>query len=128
MFCFKRLFIYLSACLGMIFILTVNSVSAADKPEIFVQLGHTSSINAVEFSPDGRFVLSGSGDDSIKLWEADNGRLIRTFKDREDVKLCCFFVGRFIFFRQRQRQYLHLGYPDRKADSGICPGGITGVP
>ena len=54
-------------------------------PEIFVQLGHTSSINTVEFSPDGKFVLSGSDDNSIKLWEAATGKLIRTFKESEDI-------------------------------------------
>lgn len=60
------------------------------KPEIFVQLGHTSSINAVEYSADGKFVLSGSDDNSIKLWEAASGKLIRTFTDTENVRFVAF--------------------------------------
>jgi WD40 repeat protein len=67
------------------------------KPEIFVQLGHTSSINTVEFSQDGRYVLSGSDDDTIKLWEAQNGKLIRTFKDGENVRFVAFLSGDSFF-------------------------------
>ena len=60
------------------------------KPEIFVQLGHTSSINVVAFSADGRTILSGSDDNSIKLWEAASGKLIRTFTDTENVRFVAF--------------------------------------
>ncbi|MEN6638101.1 MAG: WD40 repeat domain-containing protein, partial [Smithella sp.] len=66
-------------------------------PEIFVQLGHTSSINTVEFSPDGKFVLSGSDDNSIKLWEAASGKLIRTFKESEDILFAAFINGDTFF-------------------------------
>lgn len=73
---------------------------AAEKsaPETFVQIGHTSSINSVDLSPDGQWLLSGSGDDSIKLWEAASGRLIRTFKDTEDVEFVAFLPGGRSFF------------------------------
>jgi WD40 repeat protein len=52
---------------------------AMEKPEIFVQLGHFKNIRAVAFSADGKYVLSGSADSSIKLWEISTGREIRTF-------------------------------------------------
>jgi len=44
-----------------------------------VQLGHSAAAVAVAFSPDGRFVLSGSDDRTLKLWEVSTGREIRTF-------------------------------------------------
>src|SRR5262249_52017815 len=42
--------------------------------------GHSGSVNAVAFSPDGRTVLSGSGDHTIKLWDVATGKLVRTFE------------------------------------------------
>jgi len=40
---------------------------AQEKPEIFVQLCHTIGIFSAAFSPDGRYALSGSGDNTLKL-------------------------------------------------------------
>ncbi|MBT7696295.1 MAG: WD40 repeat domain-containing protein, partial [Desulfobacterales bacterium] len=60
-------------------ILVISTPSLADeKPEIFVQFGHTRSITSVAFTPDGRFIVSGSRDETIKIWEASTGREIRT--------------------------------------------------
>ena len=100
MFRFKSLLRSLAVWLGVIAILSISSapVFAAEKPEIFVQLGHTSSINVIAISPDNKFILSGSDDNSIKLWEAATGRLIRTFKDNEDINFVSFLPGGKSFF------------------------------
>ena len=47
-----------------------------NKPQIFVQIGQAST--AVAMSADGRFALSGSGN-NVKLWDIASGREIRTF-------------------------------------------------
>ena len=39
---------------------TKNENLIAGKPEIFVELGHSSIVSSIAFSPDGRFALSGS--------------------------------------------------------------------
>ena len=41
--------------------------------------GHSASIMSVRFSPDGKQILSGSLDSTIKLWDAATGKEIRTF-------------------------------------------------
>ncbi|MFS8823471.1 WD40 repeat domain-containing protein, partial [Synechococcus sp. W60.2] len=40
--------------------------------------GHTDLINSVAISPDGRWIASGSADRTIRLWQAEDGQLVRT--------------------------------------------------
>lgn len=54
-----------------------------DTPEIFVQLGHSGTISSAAFSRDGAYVLSGSADHTVKLWEKNTGRLVRTVRGSE---------------------------------------------
>lgn len=50
------------------------------KVEVVPQIGHSSFITAVAFSPDGARLLSGSDDKTIKLWDVASGSLLRTFE------------------------------------------------
>jgi len=50
------------------------------RPRLVVQLGHSASVLAVAWSPDGRFVLTGSADHTACLWEAATGIEIQRFR------------------------------------------------
>src|SRR5947207_13106534 len=39
--------------------------------------GHSNSITAIIFSPDGKLLASGSGDYTVKLWEERKGAALR---------------------------------------------------
>ncbi len=52
---------------------------AQNIPELKVNTTHAESVNAVAFSSNGQFALSGSNDKTMKLWEPVSGREIRTF-------------------------------------------------
>ena len=41
--------------------------------------GHKGDVMSVAFSPDGRSALSGSSDDTLKLWDVATGKEIRSF-------------------------------------------------
>jgi WD40 repeat protein len=46
--------------------------------------GHTDRVNSVAISPNGRFVLSGSSDNTMRLWELASGRQLRVFEGHTD--------------------------------------------
>ncbi|KAH8598479.1 WD40-repeat-containing domain protein [Bisporella sp. PMI_857] len=46
--------------------------------------GHLSSVNSVAFSPDGKQVVSGSGDKTVRLWDAATGAALQTLEGHTD--------------------------------------------
>ncbi len=64
--------------------------SGRQKPEIFVQTGHSSNVSSIDFSPDGKYLISGGSDKNIKLWEVETGREIRTFVANDMVDFVAF--------------------------------------
>ena len=46
--------------------------------EQMVFTGHTDSVLALAFSPNGKLLVSGSSDKTMRLWETDTGKLRRT--------------------------------------------------
>ena len=45
--------------------------------ELMVLAGHTDSVQAVAFSLNGKLIVSGSSDKTVRLWEAETGKLRR---------------------------------------------------
>ena len=58
--------------------------TALGQPEIKFQTGHSEYVFSVNFSPDGKYIVSGSDDDTVKLWEVESGKEIRTFTSHTD--------------------------------------------
>ena len=46
--------------------------------------GHDDFVSSVNFSPDGKTLVSGSYDKTIKLWNVETGQEIRTLKGHDD--------------------------------------------
>ncbi|MDR3284642.1 MAG: hypothetical protein LBS97_05650, partial [Treponema sp.] len=63
--------------------LVIASVAAAQTVETYLQ-GHTDSVNAVVYSPDGRRAVTASDDKTIRIWDAASGRELRTLAGHSD--------------------------------------------
>ena len=48
--------------------------------EKIISLGHTGTIHSVAFSPDGRLALSGSADNTVRIWDVETGRNVRVLE------------------------------------------------
>jgi WD40 repeat protein len=52
----------------------------AERPQLALQLGHSLPIVALQYSPDGNLLASGSNDNTVKIWDAHSRELIRTLE------------------------------------------------
>lgn len=50
-----------------------------DKKPILRMNGHQAPVNHLSFSPDGRYIASGSFDKKVKLWDGRTGKFLVTF-------------------------------------------------
>jgi WD40 repeat protein len=68
------------------------------KPELVLQTGHSQSVESVVFSPDNKWVASGSFDNTIKIWEFETGRELRALDGHTGAvkTLDCSADGKFL--------------------------------
>jgi len=81
--------LYLTAkinlCICVLLLLPGFSGLFAQKPEMVVQMGHSQDVLSVAFSPDGKYCLTGSNDNTAKIWDAASGKLIRTLMGHAEI-------------------------------------------
>ncbi len=61
-------------------------VSGSTPTTIVLDQGHAGDVKAIAYAPNGRFVLTASDDNKLKLWDVDKGRVLRTFAGREETR------------------------------------------
>ena len=53
--------------------------------QVAVLSGHTGWVRCVTFSSDGTLLVSGSGDETVKLWDVQTGGVIKTFHGHTSI-------------------------------------------
>lgn len=61
----------------LLFVLVLGGLMSikllAQNPQIMVQMRHSDEVNSAVFTPDGRSVVSGSADNTVKIWDIQTG-------------------------------------------------------
>jgi WD40 repeat protein len=56
----------------------------AQSPRLMVPIGHTNAIKSIAFSKDGKFIVTGSEDKTVKVWDVNTGSLLQNFAIAKD--------------------------------------------
>lgn len=79
--------------------LQFSTLIYAQVPELVIPIGHTRTIRTLDFSSDFKYILSGSDDNSIKIWDVSTQREIRTIRiHKESVREVKFLPGDSVGF------------------------------
>jgi WD40 repeat protein len=72
---------------GILFLFSLQVLSE-EAPTLMMQLGHSGPVYGLALSDDGRFVVSASSDNTLKLWDFETGREMRTFRGHLNAVFC----------------------------------------
>jgi WD40 repeat protein/uncharacterized caspase-like protein len=63
--------------------LRLTQSSGAENQPFLHELRHPGAVTSVAFSPDGKYILTACDDWAAYLWNADNGQMLRMFRERD---------------------------------------------
>ena len=66
-------------------IIVLDGITGSQKA---VLSGHTNWVRSVTFSSDGTLLVSGGGDEIVKLWDIQTGGIVKTFNGHTEDVLC----------------------------------------
>ena len=51
--------------------------------------GHSKWVTSVAYSPDGKHIVSGSVDNTVKVWDSQTGKEVRVLLCHRPIVCCC---------------------------------------
>lgn len=64
--------------------MTPEATPTAFNTPLFTYTGHSKAVNAVAWSPDGKRIASGSQDETVQVWNADDGSNVLAYTGHSD--------------------------------------------
>lgn len=61
-----------------VILLSFSTLLRGQSVDLILPVGHTGGVTSMKYSPNGKVLLTGSRDHSVKLWDAATGKLLRT--------------------------------------------------
>ncbi len=71
-----------------LFIKQTNKINSFDKSFIATFLGHTAAVTCIEITNDNKFIVTGSRDKFIRVWDIETGKVIFLLKGHDDDINC----------------------------------------
>lgn len=65
---------------ALAFFVTFSLELSAQKAELVFNYGHSEEIKSLDYSPDGKYLLSASADLTVKLWDINQGKVLKSYK------------------------------------------------
>ena len=77
---------------------SVGEPDAVSLPELVLQTGHTKAVESLAFGPDKSWLASGSFDNTIRIWDVETGRELRSLTGHSGVitSLVCSLDGKWL--------------------------------
>jgi len=58
-------------------------------PGLCTLTGHSREVHSVAYSPDGKHIVSGSADNTVKVWDAQTGKEVSVLVCHRSIICCC---------------------------------------
>ena len=95
---------------------TLKAYSQIEQPALVIPSGHTKIVTAVDYSPDGRYVITGGADYEVRSWEVSTGKQLKTYQGPSSVITALKFApdGQKFAAGYANGRIAVFGYPDGK--------------